>query len=73
MKPPARDPYPYYKDGPALKDPIIRGILIAFALIALAIGATIVLTPLLRFGASPWWIASFIIVQPIIGLIQKEM
>lgn len=64
--------YPY-EDGPALEDPFIRGVLIAFALVALAIGFTLVLTPLLRFGLDPWWIASFVIVQPIVGLLQKEL
>jgi hypothetical protein len=72
MKTARRDPYPY-EDGPALEDPFIRGILIAFALIALAAGATMLFTPLLRFGLNPWWMASFVIVQPIIGLLQKEM
>lgn len=62
-----------YKDGPALQDPFIRVVLLAFALMALAIGSTIVLTPLLRFGASPWWIAGFIVAQPIVGLVQKEL
>lgn len=64
--------YPY-EDGPALDDPFIRGVLIAFALVALAIGFTLVLTPLLRFGLNPWWIGSFAIVQPIIGLLRKEL
>ena len=62
--------YPH-EDGPALEDPLIRGILIAFALVAVAIGAAIMLTPLLRFGLSPWWLASFIVVHPIIGLLQE--
>lgn len=64
--------YPY-EDGPALDDPFIRGVLIAFALVALAIGFTLVLTPLLRYGLNPWWIGSFVIVQPIIGLLRKEL
>jgi hypothetical protein len=61
------------EDGPALADPFIRGVLAAFALVALALGATIIFTPLMRFGLSPWWLASFLIVQPFIGLLQKEM
>lgn len=62
-------PYPF-EDGPALDDPFIRGLLIAFAMVALAIGATIVFTPLLRFGLSPWWLAYFIVAHPIVGLLQ---
>jgi hypothetical protein len=65
-------PYPF-EDKPALNDPFIRGVLIAFALIAFAIGATFIFTPLLRYGLSPWWLTSFIIVHPIIGLLRKEM
>jgi hypothetical protein len=63
--------YPY-EDGPALEDPFIRGVLIAFALVALALGFTLVLTPLLRYGLSPWWLASSIIIYPIIGLLQER-
>jgi fatty acid desaturase len=66
---PARHPY---EDGPALADPVIRTIMTAFALVALAFGAAILLTPLLRFGLHPGWIGSFIIVQPIVGLIQER-
>lgn len=61
------------QDGPAMRDPFIRALIMAFALVALAIGFAIVLTPLLRFGASPWWALSFIVVQPIVGLIQKDL
>jgi hypothetical protein len=63
--------YPY-EDGPALEDPFIRGVLAAFAMVALAIGCTLMLTPLLRYGLSPWWLASFIAVYPIIGLLQER-
>lgn len=61
------------EDGPALQDPFIRAIVAAFALVALAIGAAILLTPLLRFGLDPAWISAFIVAQPIIGLIQKQL
>jgi fatty acid desaturase len=66
-----RGRYPY-EDGPALDDPFIRGVLAAFAMVALAIGFAFLLTPLLRFGLSPWWLASFIVIYPIIGLLQTE-
>lgn len=61
------------EDGPALDDPFIRAVIMAFALVALAIGFAILLTPLLRYGLNPWWIASFILVQPIVGLNQKNL
>lgn len=72
MKRPARQPHPY-QDGPALEDPFIRGILLAFAMVAIAVGATIVFTPLLRFGLNPWWLGTFVIFQPLIGLLQKDL
>jgi hypothetical protein len=62
-----------YEDGPALHDPVIRAIYGAFALACLSIGPAILFTPLLRYGASPWWLLTALLVQPILGLLPKAL
>lgn len=62
-----------YDDGPALHDPVIRAVIAAFALAALALGPAILFTRLLDYGVSPWWLLTGLLVQPIVGLLPKAL